>query len=128
MHEDEGLVNYLRMQAKNEKSGIDFIDMGLRAPFRSDNAEYIKQGIRARIARSSVTVVMVTDKTSRSHWINWEVEETMRQGRGVVAIDKRSSRSSRMPNAINRNRNKVKIVPWKEKEVMEAIDKAAEGE
>jgi len=124
--EDKTLVDYLRGQAKNTNSDLDFIDMSLKVPFDSKNAEYIKQGIRARIKQCSVTVVMATDDTHKSDWVNWEIGETIRQGKGVVVIDKRSNPSSKLPVAVAENKKNIKIVPWKHKEIMDAINNTTE--
>ncbi|MFH2033052.1 MAG: TIR domain-containing protein [Bacteroidota bacterium] len=125
-HEDKVLVEYLRGQAKNTNSNLDFIDMSLQVPFNSTNADYIKQGIRARIKQCSVTAVMVTDKTHKSEWVDWEIRESIRQGKGVIVIDKRENTSGKLPSAIMENKKNIKVVPWKHKEIMDAVDNAAE--
>ena len=48
-YEDEDEVNLLRAQAKNPDTGLEFNDWSLRHPFDSEQAEYIKRGIRERI-------------------------------------------------------------------------------
>ena len=40
--EDMNEVNLLRAQAKNDNSDIEFNDHSIRAPYNSDQAEYIK--------------------------------------------------------------------------------------
>ncbi len=125
-HDDKQLVEFLRGQAKSENSKLDFIDMSLQVPFNSENAEYIRQGTKSRIQQCSVTTVMVTDKTHQSDWVNWEIRESIKLGKGVVVIDKRSNTSAPMPAAINENESNVKIVPWKHKEIMDAINEQAE--
>lgn len=125
-HEDKQLVEFLRGQAKSENSKLDFIDMSLQVPFDSENAEYIRQGIRSRIQQCSVTTVMVTDKTHESKWVNWEIRESVKLEKGVVVIDKRSNTSAPIPAAINENKSEVKIVAWKHKEIMDAIDEQAQ--
>ena len=79
-------VNLLRGQAKNENSNIEFNDWSLRAPFNSENADYIKRGIRERIRQSSVTVVYVSEKTANSKWVDWEIRESLEMGKGVLAM------------------------------------------
>lgn len=126
-HTDKMMVEYLRGQSKNENSKLDFIDMSLQVPFNSENAEYIKRGIRARIKQCSVTAVMVTDTTHESEWVNWEIRESRRLGKGVVVIDKRSDSSKPLPAAVNENSSNTKVVAWKHDEMMNAIDEAAEN-
>jgi hypothetical protein len=120
-HEDLDKVNMLRGQAKNENSELDFIDMGLRAPFNSENAEYIRAGIRERIQQSSVTLVMVSKDTYKSEWVNWEIRESILQGKGVVVVNTTDNTSLKMPDAVNEAGEKVKIVPWEHKAIMDAI-------
>jgi hypothetical protein len=114
-------------QAKNENSELDFIDFSLKVPFNSENAEYIKRGIRERISQSSVTVVLVTDLTQRSDWVNWEINESLRQNKGVVVVDHRSNTSVRMPNAVNQNKDQIRVVSWNHQEIRTAIQEAAEN-
>lgn len=120
--EDKTLVEYLRGQAKNTNSDLDFIDMSLQVPFNSENAEYIKQGIRARINQSSVTAVMATDDTHKSEWVNWEIEESLKLGKGVIVIDKRSSPSAKLPDAVADTKKNIRVVPWKHADIMNAIN------
>ena len=125
--EDLDKKNLLVGQAKNENSELDFIDFSLKVPFNSENAEYIKQGIRERISQSSVTVVLVTNVTHRSDWVDWEIRESLRQNKGVVVIDHRDNVSVGMPGAVNENRDRIKVVPWNHEELRGAIQEAAEN-
>ena len=125
-HEDIDKKRFLVAQAKNENLDLDFIDFSLKAPFNSENAEYIKRGIRERINQSSVTIVIVTDVTYKSDWVNWEIRESLDQNKGVVVIDKRSNPSNRMPEAVNENMDRVRVVPWKIQDLNQAIKDAAE--
>ena len=124
--EDRDLANLFRGQAKNEYSDLEFIDFSLKVPFDSENAEYIKRGIRERITQSSVTVVLVTDSTHQSEWVNWEIEESLRLNKGVVVIDHRSNPASRMPSVVSQNAERVKVVSWNHEDINNAINEAAE--
>jgi len=124
IHENLDLVNLFRGQAKNENSDLDFIDYSLRAPFNSKNAEYIRQGIRERIRQSSVTVVLITNETYKSNWVNWEIRESIRLGKGVVAI-KLKETPMRLPKALEEHR--IAPVKWDHKIIRQAINDAAEN-
>lgn len=124
--EDKDGVQALRSQAKNKDSELEFTDMGLKTPFDSKNAEYIKGGIRKRISSSSATVVFLGKNTHKSNWVNWEIEETVRQGKRVVIVNATGSNSPQLPPAAVNN-SKVKVVPWKHKEIMNAINESAEN-
>jgi len=121
--EDLNDVNMLRAQAKNENSDIEFNDWSLKKPFNSKDAEYIKRGIRERIRQCSVIVVYVSDKTADSKWVNWEVQEAIAMGKGVVAMYKGEKPPVRLPRAVSEN--KVPVVPWSQKEMAKAIERQA---
>ena len=121
-HEDLDLANLFRGQAKNENSDLDFIDFSLRVPFKSDNAQYIKRGIRERIKNSSVTIVLIGDTTYESEWVDWEIRESLQLGKGVKAIKLKDS--VRTPPALVEYG--IEPLPWNLKRVNQAIQEAAE--
>jgi len=121
--ENEREVNLLRGQAKKENSSLDFNDYSVKEPFDSKNAEYIRRGIRERINQCSVTLVYVSDETGNSKWVDWEIRESVKLGKGVVAMYSGSKRPANVPPAIKELG--IKFVPWSQKEITKAIDKAA---
>ena len=113
-------VNLLRGQAKNENSNIEFNDWSLKKPFNSEEANYIKRGIRERIRQSSATIVYVSNKTADSKWVDWEVRESLAMGKGVVAMHKGNAPPRRLPKTIVDN--KIPVVPWNQKQLAKAIE------
>ena len=123
VEEDLAEVNMLRGQAKNEDSNLEFNDWSLREPFDSTNAEYIKRGIRERIRQSSVTLVYSSQHTAGSRWVDWEIRESVALGKGVIGVYKGDSPPSVLPAACREFR--VKLVPWRQKEMTRAIRAAS---
>lgn len=121
-YEDIQQVNLLRGQARNENSDIEFNDWSLSEPFDSDRAEYIRAGIRERMNQSSVTLVFVSDNTASSRWVDWEIRESVRLGKGVVAMYS-GSMPTRMPAALAEFG--VAPVPWTQSGLAKAIEAAA---
>jgi hypothetical protein len=121
--EDLDEVNLLRGQAKNEQTDLEFVDRSLKAPFESDNAEYIRRGIRERIKQASVTIVYLTDSSATSKWVDWEIRESARQGKGVIAMYAGEGPPRKLPWAITELG--IKPVPWTHRELSSAIEKAA---
>lgn len=109
-YEDIDQVNLLRAQAKNDKSPIEFNDWSVSEPFNSERAPYIKQKIGQRINQSSLTVVYLSNKTSGSEWVEWEIEESLRKGKHVVGVFAGEKQPTKFPKAIGQN--KIKCVPW----------------
>ena len=117
--EDLDEVNLLRGQAKNENSDIEFNDWSLKAPFDSKNSEYIKRGIRERIKQCSVTILFLSSDTAASKWVDWEIRESARQGKGIVAMYKGENPPALPPAVKELN---VKVVPWNHAQLSAAIE------
>lgn len=109
-YEDIDYVNLLRAQAKNEKSPIEFNDWSVAEPFDSERAPYLKQKIGERINQSSQTVVYLSEHTPSSHWVNWEIEESLRRGKRVIGVFAGDTKPAKIPKSILDN--KIKCVPW----------------
>ncbi|MGB8707956.1 MAG: TIR domain-containing protein [Dehalococcoidia bacterium] len=122
VEEDLAEVNLLRGQAKNENTNLEFNDWSLKEPFDSENAEYVRRGIRERIRQSSVTVCYITENTTRSKWVDWEIRESIRLGKGVIAMYKGDKPPLSLPPAIVEL--DIKVIPWNHMEITRAIDNA----
>lgn len=119
-HEDIDEVNLLRGQAKNESSELEFDDYSVKEPFDSENAEYIKRKIREKIRHASTTIVYLTDKAASSEWVNWEIEESIRQEKKVIGVYKGENAPYRLPNSFVEN--KCKCVRWRHADLMREIE------
>jgi len=124
-HEDLNDVNLLRGQAKNEKSDLVFDDYSVKEPFDSENADYIRQKIREKIERTSVTVVYLTKDSASSSWVNWEIKESIKLGKGVVGMYKGDNPPSKLPAAIVDSG--CKVVNWSHEELTKAIEHACKN-
>jgi len=122
--EDLDEVNLLRAQEANESSDLEFNDRSLQEPFDSNRAEYIKRGIRERIRQASVTLVYLSDSTPGSQWVDWEIRESIRLGKGVIATYSGTSPPRTLPTSITEL--DIKVVPWRHTDLMAAIEEAAE--
>lgn len=120
--EDLSEVNLLRGQAKKENSDLEFNDWSLKKPFDSKDAEYIKRGIRERIRQSSITICYVTENTTKSRWVDWEMRESIKLGKAVIAMYKGDKPPRNLPPAIKEFG--IKLIPWSHQEITKAIDKA----
>lgn len=114
-------VNLLRGQAKNENNELEFRDFSVKEPYDSKNAEYIKRKIRERIKQTSATIVYLTDKTAKSRWVDWEIRESKRLGKGIIAMHKGDSPPSKLPAALTEF--KIKPVKWNHDLISKAITK-----
>ena len=109
-HEDLDSVNLFRASAKNEKSDIEFIDRSVKKPFDSENDPYIKQQISQRIKQSSMTAVYLTDHSANSNWVDWEVTQSLKLGKDVIAFYAGDKPPANIPDSVKQNG--IKVVPW----------------
>lgn len=123
--EDLMRINALRAQAKTEASTLDFIDRSLDKPFNSKDAEYIKRGLRDRIKQASVTLCFVSEDTAKSDWVKWEVEESLKMGKGVIAMYQGDKPPKNTPEFLKEHG--IKMVPWNHQVLAKEIDKSAEN-
>lgn len=122
-YEDIDEVNLLRGQAKNEKTDLQFDDFSVKEAFDSTNADFIKRQIRERIDRCSVTVVYLTEDCANSKWVKWEIEESLKRGKGVVGVHKGDVPPGKLPSVFCENG--CKVVKWAYEELTRAIEDAS---
>lgn len=120
--EDEDEVNLLRGQAANEKTELQFDDFSLKEAIKSKNEDYIKQKIRERIDRVSITAVYLTKDSAKSEWVEWEIAESLKRGKGVIGVYKGDTPPAQLPSAFKQYG--LKTVKWAHQDLMRAIDAA----
>lgn len=122
-HDDLDEVNLLRGQAKNDETDLQFDDHSVKKPYDSIDADYIKRQIREKIERCSVSVVYLSDKAAASKWVNWEIEESLKQGKGVIGVYKGDKPPAKTPPAFQQNG--CKAVKWEHSALIKAIEEAS---
>jgi len=122
-YEDLDEVNLLRGQAKNDKTDLVFDDHSVKEAYDSSSADYIKRQIREKIDRVSVTVVYLSEHSAKSRWVNWEVEESIKRGKGVIGVYKGDHPPSNLPSAFSDN--KCNAVKWSHEGLTRAIAEAS---
>jgi hypothetical protein len=121
--EDINEVNLLRGQAKNENTCIEFDDYSVKEAYESKDADYIKRQIRERIERASVTLVFLSPNSSNSKWVDWEIRESLKQGKGVVGVYSSENPPPNLPSAIREF--KIACVKWQHEAIKKAIETAS---
>ena len=96
-YEDLDKVNGFRLLQWNKNVEFDFFDSSLLTPVQSRNPGYIKHSIRDRMEGTSVTVVLIGSTTHSSNWVNWEIEESIRQQKGILGIRLKGQENAKIP-------------------------------
>lgn len=120
-----------RMKAKgfrllrwNKNVDVEFQDRHLLDPVDSTNRGYIQQCIRDEIKGTSTTVVLVGENTKDSDWVDYEIERSLKDGNGLVAIKVDDSITDEdVPDKLKENG--AEIVDWNPDEFGDAIERAA---
>lgn len=65
---------------------VGFFDRSLWEPGKPQNEEYIKRKIREGLQGTSVTVVLIGAETASRHYVNYEIEQSIKRGNGLLEI------------------------------------------
>ena len=79
--------------------------------------------IRERIDRASVTIVYLTEDSSKSDWVNWEITESLKRGKGVIGVYKGDAPPAKLPKTFQQG--EFKIVKWDHTALLRAIEEAS---
>lgn len=122
-YEDIDEVDLLRGQSKNKNNELNFSDYSVKEPFDSENANYIKAGIKEKIRKASVTLVYLSSYSVESKWVDWEIRESIKMGKGVIGVYKGNKMPSVLPSAIIENN--IKCVQWNHSKLMSAMEEVS---
>ena len=86
--------------AANPKFDIEFFDESVRTGIRSKNETYVRQKIREKINRTSITVCLVGVNTHKSKWVNWELDESKKKGNKIVVMALKGISRATLPAAV----------------------------
>lgn len=114
---DSAKVNLLRAQAADERFGLEFRDYSVKEPFD----EKWKQQVKEKIALTSATIVMIGPETASRPAVNFEIEESYRQGKKVIGVRIYRNQNDPIPQAMIDN--KAPIVNWTMEEIQRELDK-----
>ncbi len=69
------------------KEAAGFIDKAEFEEVKKKGDQAIKNWIDKQLEGTSVTVVLVGEKTCRSRWVKYEIEKSIERGNGLLGID-----------------------------------------
>lgn len=95
-------------------------DYSVKEAFNSNNADSIRQQIREKIDKTSVTIVYLSENSANSEWVNWEIEESLKRGKGVIGVYKAGGPRATLPKAFTDNA--LNCVQWTHKNLVSALE------
>jgi len=69
------------------KTAAGFIDKADFEKVKKNGDTAIKRWIDTQLVGTSVTVVLVGEKTCNSRWVKYEIEKSIERGNGIIGID-----------------------------------------
>ena len=120
IHEDDDALG--KLKALLGKRGMEVRDGSINAdkPNQATSADYIKSEILApRIRWASVLVVIVSPRTRKSPWVDWEIEYAHKQGKRIVGVWVHGAQGTDVPESLHKYADA--IVGWSGEKVSDAI-------
>ena len=114
--EDESQVRFLTEQAKQENTQLEFRDYSVKEPFD----EKWRANVRERISQTSATIVMIGPETANRPAVNFEIEESYRQGKQVFGVKIYKNENHPIPEAMKRNN--ARVINWVLTDIQRELD------
>lgn len=115
-NEDRHAKELLRVQSENKKVPLSFTDKSPRKSFSSS----WKTQMKSRIKNSSATVVMIGKDTHKSDAVNWEIEQSRKQGNKIIGVQINKNQHHRIPSAMNKSEE---LKRWKINNIQRRLNK-----
>ena len=114
--EDEAQVDLLRHQSKDNEFGLHFRDYSVKEPFD----ERWKTNCRERISQTSATIVLIGPETADREAVDWEIRESIKQGKKVIGVKIYKNENHRVPKALKEHN--CPVVNWKLAEISKKLE------
>lgn len=87
-HEDRMKAKGFNLLRWSKSVDVEFVGRHLLDPVDSTNEKYIRSKVTEQLKGTSVTVVLIGNKTHESDWVRWEIEKSLEKGNpnGIIAI------------------------------------------
>lgn len=122
IHEDDDRLPALKdLLAKHE---YDVRDSSINStkPNEAKNEEYIKNKILApQINWAGALVVVISQGTHESKWVNWEIEYAHQQGKRVIGVWDQGAQDADLPESLAKYGD-ARVVAWRGQRIIDAIN------
>lgn len=82
--------------------------------------EYIKSLLRPLINQTSICICLIGPNTRDSEWVNWEVDQAMKQGKRIIGVYLWGAKDSDIPKALEDAADAM--VGWNHDTILAAIN------
>jgi hypothetical protein len=106
----------------NPNLDFEFTSRDLLTPVNSDNPDYVRAKIRDQMRGTSCIVVLLGKRTAQSDWVDFEIREALKEGKGVLGIRLKDAGDVPIPPALQEA--KAKVIDWDPQQFEDEINKA----
>lgn len=89
-------------------------------PNQATSDDYIKGLLRDGIRWAGTTVVLIGHETHSRDWVNWEIEQSQKEGNRIVGVLIQGAKDADVPEAFEKYGNA--LVGWNSDKVIDAIE------
>ena len=86
----------------------------------ASNKEYIQSLLRPLINQASTFICLIGPNTHDSEWVNWEVEQALKQGKRIIGVYLWGAKDSDIPPALEDAADAM--VGWNHDTILDAIN------
>ena len=112
--EDAKYRDFLKGQAKNEKSPFDFVDMSVKEPWDRQ----WKTNCRTKIKACDGVIALLSKKTYNADGARWEMQCAKEEGVPMIGIHIHSDDKGAIPPELNGK----KVIEWDWKEIAKFLN------
>ena len=105
----------------NPNVDFEFVGRYLFGTINSENESYIRSKIREQMKGTSCTVVLIGKNTYKSEWVEWEIQESISQGKAIIGIFLPDCENEKVPKALLDN--DCTVIEWDPNKFGEEIEK-----
>jgi hypothetical protein len=127
-HNDRNRAKGFNLMHHSKYVYLSFRGRHLLDPVNSENQAYIRQKVKEQLHGTSVTVVLLGEKTCDSSWVEWEIKESIERGNGIVAVklkDQDCPLPVSSPVAKLLKEAGAEIMDWEPHEIQAGVERAA---
>ncbi|HML70200.1 MAG TPA: TIR domain-containing protein [Macellibacteroides fermentans] len=89
-------------------------------PNDAKNEAYVKSLLRDGIKHAGTTIVLIGPETHKRSWVDWEIEQSNKQGNKIVGVFLQGAKDSHIPDSFQKFGDA--LIGWSGDKIIDAIE------
>ena len=121
IHEDDAKLSKLKDLLAKHGRDIRDSSVSSEKSNKAKDPDYIKSQILApRIEWAGTVVVLISPRTRKSDWVNWEIDYAQKHDKRIVGVWDHGAKDCDIPEKLDDYANAV--IGWQADQIIDAID------